>query len=212
MAVEQLSEYEQQRQANIAERDALLKQLSLDAAGAGLGPKKKPIKAASSSATKKKPGRPKRTTQEVVPRRTSSRIAGLEADSEVAKRKAEEEYEAVQEQARIKRQRVSGELDLKDIVVSGQGWDTNRNVFADVVNRGARPYERTFGDDEVKATTNKELKSLREKMSNLELYEGFEPNSTCIWGKAKCAWTDSLCLRTRYQDGSGTYIFYGLPS
>ena len=175
MGKEAISEYELQRQANIAERDALLKQLSLDATSAGFG-SKRAKNAISGSKAPKKRAPAKKIKEEVVPRRTSSRIKGLEADSEVAKRKAEDEYEAVQEAARIKRQRVSGDLDLKDIVVTGSGWDKTQNMFGDVVNRGAQPYERTFGDSEVKATTDKELRELREKMSGLGLYEGFEPN------------------------------------
>ena len=176
MAKQELSEYEQQRQANIAERDALLKKLALDAASAGIAPK--PTKNSTGSGRSAKKKAPvKKVKEEVVPRRTSSRIAGIEADSEKAKRKADEEYEVAQEQARIKRQRVSGDLSLGDIVVTGNGWNNNKNAFVDIVNRGANPYERTFGESEVKATSNKELKALREKLSGLELYDGFEPNS-----------------------------------
>ena len=173
----ELSEYERQRQENIAQRDKLLKQLALDASQAGLGPGQKPKPAKSASAPKKKTV--KKVKEEVLPRRTSSRIAGLEADSEVAKRKAEEEYVAVQEAAKVKRQRVSGPLDLSEVVVAGRDWNKKDNIFADVASRGANPYERTFGEDEVKETTDKELRALRENMSGLELYDGFEPNSRC---------------------------------
>ena len=177
MVKQEISEYERQRQANIAERDALLKKLALDAASAGIAPKR--VKAPSSG--QKPPRRRdavKRVKEEVVmPRRTSSRLAGLEADSDKAQRKAEEEYEAVKEAVRVKRQRVSGDMNLQDIIVSGSGLG---NEFADVVNRGANPYERTFGETEVRATSDKQLKSLREKMSALELYDGFEPNSMML--------------------------------
>ena len=179
-AAPQLSEYELQRQANIAERDALLKQLALDAASTGLAPK--PISKPSTNANRshRRKSAVKKIVEEVGPRRTSSRLAGLTADSEVAKRKAEDEYVAVQEAARAKRQRVSGDLDLKDIVVAGKQWDKSENFLVDVITRGGKPYERTFGDREVKETSDKELRALREKMSGLELYDGFEPNSkTC---------------------------------
>ena len=176
MAKVGLSEYERQRLANIAERDALLKKLALDAAETGFAPK-----TARTSPTTPKPqkkrGPVRKTKEEALPRRTSSRIAGIEADSEKAKRKAEEEYEAIQEAVRVKRQRVSGDMDLKDIVVAGKEWDKDRNVFLDVVSRGARPYERTFGDSEVRETSDKDLRALRERLSGLELYDGFEPNS-----------------------------------
>ena len=170
----EISEYERQRLENIAQRDKLLKQLALDASSAGLGPGSKP-KPSKPAAAKKKPA-VKKIKEENLPRRTSSRIAGIEADSEVARRKAEDEYVAVQEAARVKRQRISGPLDLKEVQVAGKDWDKNENFLVDVVIRGANPYERTFGDEEVKETTDTELRALREKMSGLELYDGFEPN------------------------------------
>jgi len=171
----ELSEYEQQRQANIAQRDKLLKQLALDAGQAGLGPQK------PKTTTKSTPGKRKAPVQRVKvedagPRRTSSRLLGLTADSEVAKRKAEDEYVAVQEVARVKRQRHSGDLNLSDVVVGGRDWDKSENFLVDVVSRGANPYERSFGETEVKETSDKELRALREQMSGLELYNGFEPN------------------------------------
>ena len=173
----ELSEYEQQRQANIAQRDKLLKQLALDAGQAGLGPQKPAPKPHKASATHKKKGPVKRVkVEDVGPRRTSSRLLGLTADSEVAKRKAEDEHAAEQEVARAKRQRHSGELNLSDVVVGGRDWDKSENFLVDVVSRGANPYERTFGDSEVRETTDKELRALREQMSGLELYDGFEPN------------------------------------
>ena len=173
----QLSDYEQQRQANIAQRDKLLKQLALDAGQAGLGPQKAKSSAKTNASHTKKKTLVKRAKQEDFgPRRTSSRLQGLTADSEVAKRKAEDEYVAVQEAAKVKRQRQSGPLDLSDVVVAGKNWDKSENFFVDVVSRGAKPYERTFGQTEVKETTDKELRALREQMSNLELYDGFEPN------------------------------------
>lgn len=173
----EISEYERQRQANIAQRDKLLKQLALDAGQAGLGPQKPGPKSNKSAISHKKKGPVKRVkVEEAGPRRTSSRLQGLTADSEVAKRKAEDEYVATQEAARVKRQRHSGELNLSDVVVGGREWDKSDNFLVDVVSRGANPYERTFGDNEVRQTTDKELRSLREQMSGLELYDGFEPN------------------------------------
>ena len=169
----EMSNYERQRQENIAQRDKLLKQLALDAGQAGLGPQK-PKPGRSSSHKKKTPV--KKVKEDVGPRRTSSRLQGLTADSEVAKRKAEDEYVAVQEAARVKRQRQSGPLDLSDVVVAGKDWDKSENFLVDVVSRGAKPYQRTFGETEVKQTTDKELRALRAQMSGLELYDGFEPN------------------------------------
>lgn len=173
----EISEYEQQRQANIAQRDKLLKQLALDAGQAGLTPQKPAPRSSKSSTSHKKQGPVKRVkVEDTGPRRTSSRLLGLTADSEVAKRKAEDEYVATQEAARAKRQRNSGELNLSDVIVGGQNWHKSENFLVDVLSRGASPYKRTFGDSEVRETTDKELRSLREQMSGLELYDGFEPN------------------------------------
>lgn len=171
----ELSEFEKQRLANKVQRDNLVKQLALDAASAGLAPQSVKTQSKSSSSQKKKPA-VKKLKVEVAPRRTSSRLAGLEADGELAKRKADDEYAAVQEVERAKRQRVSGDLNLSDVVVAGKEWDQKHNFFVDVVSRSGKPYERTFGEPEVKKTTDKELRALREKMSGLELYDGFEPN------------------------------------
>lgn len=169
----ELSEYERQRQENIAQRDELLKQLALDASSAGLGPghKPKPTKSAP-----KRKSVVKKVKEEIVARRTSSRIAGIEADSEVAKWKAEDEHVAAQEAAKVKRQRISGRLNLSEVQVAGKGWDKNDNSLVDAFRRGADPGQRTFGDEEVKETTDKELRALREKMNGLEIYDGFEPN------------------------------------
>lgn len=172
----EFSEYEQQRQANIAQRDKLLKQLALDAGQAGLGPQKPKPTSKTPSSNKKKAPTKRVKVEDAGPRRTSSRLQGLTADSEVAKRKAEEEHVAVQEAARVKRQRHSGDLNLSDVVVSGQDWNESQNFLVEVASRGANRYERTFGEIEIKETTDKELRALREQMSGLELYDGFEPN------------------------------------
>ena len=175
----EVSDYEKQRQANIAQRDKLLKDLALDARAAGLGPKPAQKPQSKSTSGKKKASKPKVQVDQ-GPRRTSSRLQGIVADSEVAKRKAEEEYVAVQEANRVKRQRQSGDLSLGDVVVRGDGWNQKDNPFVDVINRGANPYERTFGETEVKDTTDKELRALREQMNGLELYDGFAPNDIKI--------------------------------
>ena len=171
-----LSEYERKRQENIAKTQALLRNLEMEAASAGLAPSA--AKAASSKPKPKKPA-PKRIKQEeVVPRRTSSRLKGIEADSETAKRKAEDEYEARKESDRAKRQRVSDAFDFGDILVVGKGGDAMKSLL-NVVGP-ANPYERTFDDDDIKETTDKELRALREKMSGLELWPESEPNELKI--------------------------------
>ncbi|KAK7509998.1 WD repeat-containing protein [Phyllosticta citriasiana] len=174
-AKQQLNEYELKRQEQIAKNQELLRSLALDAQQAGLAPSA-PKPRSSTPAKRKAPVKKER--EEVVPRRTSSRLRGIVADSEVAKRKAEEEYQAIQDAERAKRQRVSDDLNLSDVVVAGQHWDQSGNFLKGV--GPAKPYERTFTAENVKDTTDKELRALREKMSGLQLWEGFEPNQIKI--------------------------------
>lgn len=184
----ELSELEKQRLQNIAERDAALSHLKQQARGIGL--QSQPKANGAPKPAKKKTLTQRVKKEEVVPRRTSSRLAGIQADSEVAKRKADEEYEAAQEAARAKRQRISGDLALGDILVAGKKSSINGFGFeVDVVNRGSKPYERTFGEEDIRETTNKDLKRLREKFNTLGLWEAWEPNGTdffYLWSDVSC--------------------------
>ncbi|OCL02782.1 WD40 repeat-like protein [Glonium stellatum] len=172
----ELSEYEQKRLENIAKTQALLRTLELEAASTGLAPSSR---SSASGRTKAKKPTPKKIKQEEpIPRRTSSRLRGIVADSEVAKRKAEEEHEAFKDAEKAKRQRVSEDLNLSDIVVAGRQWNQSGNFL---VNVGpTKPYERTFTVEDVKKTSDKDLKALREKMSGLQLWEDYEPNEIKI--------------------------------
>ena len=178
----EVSDYEKQRLANIAERDALLKKLTQEAHQVGLYTKpssKGAVNGTASSQKRKRPVKPAKKEEDNAPRRTSSRLAGLTADSEVAKRKSEQEYEAVKEAERAKRQRIAGDRDLGDIVVNGKGLDVGGRPLlgVDVINRSvAKPYERTFGEDEIRKTTDKELRALKERMNGLALWDAWEPN------------------------------------
>jgi WD repeat-containing protein 76 len=165
------SEFEKQRLANIAERDALLKKLTQEAASAGLY--SKPASAGASNGTKraaKSKGPPaKRVKKEanLQPRRTSSRIAGIQADSEIAQQKADKEYEQRKEEDRQRRMRVTGDLNFAD----------GNLIGTDTILKGvAKPYSRTFDEDDIKETTDKDLKALREKLSGLQLWDAWDPN------------------------------------
>ncbi|KAL6707848.1 hypothetical protein ACN47E_003748 [Coniothyrium glycines] len=172
----ELSEYERKRQENIAKTQALLRNLEMEAAEAGLGPGKAKVSLTSKPKIKK-PAAKKIKQEDIAPRRTSSRLKGIEADSEKDKRKREEEYIALQDAHRAKRQRVSEAFDFGDIVVAGKHWNKSGN-FLTVAP--ANPYQRTFDYDDVKETTDKELRALRERMSGLQLWEDFEPNEIKI--------------------------------
>lgn len=170
----EVSEYEQQRLENIAKNKALLQQLQLDAASAGLGPKKSASRPSAQTAGQKRKRVEKKVKEEVTPRRTSSRLKGIVADSEVAQKKAEDEHDAWVEAQKAKRQRISGDLRLDDVVVKGEYWNQSGNFLTKF--GGANPGERTFSAQDVKDTSDKELKALREKMSGLDLWEGVLPS------------------------------------
>ena len=178
MGNDEISEFEKQRLANIAERDALLKKLTMEAQSSGLFPPKMPKPAAKDqSRTKKKTPVKKIKEETPQPRRMSSRLRGIAAESEVAKRKAEEEYEARQEAERAKRVRKSDNFSFSDIMVNGQKLPADGLIGVDVVTKGvAIPYQRTFGDDEIQKTTDKDLKALRKEMNGLTLWDAWEPN------------------------------------
>lgn len=166
----EISEYERKRQETIAKNEALLRELALNAAQAGLAPRK----SAPSGTTQKRPKPAPKPKEPAIPTRSSARLQGLVADSEVAKRKADEEAEVQQAAERAKRQRVSGDLKVDDILVPTKHWDAAGNFFSTV--GPAKPYERTFTAQDVKQTSDKELRQLRERMSGLQLWEDVEPN------------------------------------
>nr|POE77797.1 dna damage-binding protein cmr1 [Quercus suber] len=170
-----LSDYEIARQEKIAKNAALLQQLQLEAQQTGLGPAKaRTAKSSTTSAQKRKRQAEKVKKEELAPRRTSSRLKGIVADSEVARQKEEAETEAFQEAQRVKRLRVSEDINLVDAVVNGRTWNRAGNWLTAV--GPANPGERTFDAQDVKDTTDKELKAIRERMSKLELWEGAEPS------------------------------------
>ncbi|CZT14394.1 probable WD repeat-containing protein SNOG_03055 [Ramularia collo-cygni] len=166
-----MSAYERARQEKIAQNQKLLSALQSDAAKIGIS---KPKASTSASSTKRKrAAAPKvKKEEDVGPRRTSSRLKGIVADSEVARQHSEKEAEAFQEAQRVKRQRVSADIKLEDAVVNGNSWDRSWLNGVGPANPGVR----TFDAQDVKETSDKELKELRERMSGLELWPGAEPS------------------------------------
>lgn len=184
MPAEELSDFEKQRLANIAERDQLLKKLKQEAQSSGLALPPPPRPTAKkpptdSSGPKKRPAprKPVVKDESLTPRRVSSRLRGLAADSEVAKRKADSQQDAMMEAERAKKVRKSDSFSFNEMVVSGQKLSGEGLIGVDVVTKGvAKPYERTFGDEDIQMTTDKDLKAAREEMSGLQLWEAWEPN------------------------------------
>ena len=216
MPAEELSEFEKQRLANIAERDQLLKKLKQEAQSSGLAlpppPRptaKKPPTDSSRSKRKPAPGKPV-IQDDPAPRRVSSRLRGIAADSEVAKRKADEQQEAMMEAERARKVRKSDTFSFNEMVVSGQKLSLGGEglIGVDVVTKGvAKPYERTFGDEDIQMTTDKDLKALREEMSGLQLWEAWEPNRMFL---VLVSWCRQLMM-CRYQVDPRENLHNDLP-
>ncbi|KAH8661621.1 WD40-repeat-containing domain protein [Tricladium varicosporioides] len=172
----EVSEFERKRLANIQANQAELKKLSKTADKVQPAPAPRP-KPKTTSAPRKRAAPVIKT--ETRPTRTSSRLAGVEADSETAKRKAEVEYEYEQLQRAAKKMRRSEDLNYSDMLVEGRKYNKGEEFLSGIM-RGANPYVRTFTKEDIKETTDEGLRALREKMSGLELYEGYEPNQIKI--------------------------------
>lgn len=209
-----LSDIERQRQANIAEQKALLKELQLTQPTGKFASASKLTK--SDSTKSKKRAAPKRVKEEdsPTPRRQSSRLQGLAADSEVAKRKAEEQYEAAKEVERVKKIRRTDSFTQNDMFVAGQKLSGDSLIGIDVVNKGvAEPYLRTFGDEEIEKTTDKDLKALREEMNGLQLWDKWDPQSMLLLADhIVLLWTGThmICDIYRDQDNPRTSVYHGL--
>ncbi|KAF2664497.1 WD repeat-containing protein [Microthyrium microscopicum] len=168
-----VSEYERKRLETIAKNKALLRNLALDAAATGLAPTKTRAKPTTRNTKTKRKAAPKVKEEAPAPRRVSMRLRGVVADSEVAKRKAEEDVEERRQFEQAKRRRVTGDLKVEDILTNGQSWDGTGNFLRGV--QPAKPYERTFDAEAGKKHSDKEVKALIERLSGLELWKDVSP-------------------------------------
>lgn len=177
-----MSAFERKRLENIANNNAILNGIVTTAEKIlpkPAAPKPKPKSRASATSARPKRETPARE-QPVRATRQSSRLAGLDADSDVLKRKYEVEAETQAQEAKAKKLRVSGDLSLENIKVEGRKWDNGLDGLAGLkglaVVRGAQPGVRTFTDEDVEETSDKSLKDLRLRMSGLKLYEKWAVN------------------------------------
>lgn len=184
-----LTAWERRRAENAKVNNEILNSISKTSAKV-FGPVASANKNASpASQTKKRPSRRSEPVKREapIPTRRSARVAGIEADPETLKRKLEGdgvlEY-GIGESARDKRLRVSGDLSLGDMQVDGR-WQGTLAGLKELSSTGAstrpgvRPGVRTFTDEDVQETTDKELKALRQEMNGLQLYEKFEVKGWC---------------------------------
>lgn len=170
----EMSAFERKRLENIAANRAILTDIS--ATAKKVIPAKPAPKPAPKRSRRSEPSIKRESTR---PTRVSSRLAGLEADNETLKRKLEVEAEHQAQEAKAKKLRVADDLNLGDIAVEGKKWAAGLNSLRGIV-RGAQPGVRTFTEDDIKETTDKSLKELRQRMGSLKLYEHWLPNDIKI--------------------------------
>ncbi|KAK2595629.1 hypothetical protein QQS21_006676 [Conoideocrella luteorostrata] len=170
----EMSAFERKRLENIAANRAILTDIS--ATAKKIIPEKTAPKPAAKRSRRSEPVK----REAVRPTRMSSRLAGLEADSETLKRKLQVEAEHQVETAKAKKLRVTDDLNLNDIAVEGKKWAAGGLNSLQGIVRGAQPGVRTFTEDDIKETTDKSLKGLRQRMGRLKIYEHWLPNDIKI--------------------------------
>ncbi|KAG5645241.1 hypothetical protein DXG03_006658 [Asterophora parasitica] len=183
-----LSQYEIEREANIARNRALLEELELKQAVAGLGITPKPA-----AQTKAKPVQPRKRVKKDVseaeaPRRQSSRLkrsAPIDLDESPAKRQkreaeleelrakeAEERLEA-EERARIANRPRKHDLDLPTLVGADEA-DEVSTLFTTLKKVAEAAYSKRVGDPEAFAHDSDkqdkaEVSELRERLESLKI-------------------------------------------
>lgn len=113
----------------------------------------------------------RREASEPVVRRTSSRLSGIPADSEVAKRKAEVENEARLEQERQKRKRVAGPIQVfeaSDVDATFSNWEELSKI-----NKARAETSRDVKQEHSKF---EDLPELRSQFGSMSLFSRWEPN------------------------------------
>lgn len=169
-----LSAFEQRRLENIVANNEILKDLSHTASKIAKPtqaqppprprPKKQPVERRE---------QPKR--ERAVATRASSRLKG-----ETAKREADPAPASLFPSDRpAKKVRVNDDLNLGDILVEGRKFTNGVDAVTGLISiprLGAEPGVRTFDEDDIKETTDEDLRNLREKMNSLELYEKWAVN------------------------------------
>ncbi|ORY79398.1 WD40-repeat-containing domain protein [Protomyces lactucae-debilis] len=165
-----MNDYEAERLANIAKNEALLKEI-------GLTGIKAPSVASSNGSLKRKkaPARPRKKEEDVslAPRRTSSRLSGIPAESEVARNAYEKAEEDRREAERLKRVRVAGPIALEHVIENGGTWQAAKSILAQAAidsKREARDFE----------TSDANLNALRKELNGLSLLTRWDPNEIKI--------------------------------
>lgn len=172
-----LSEFEKQRQANIARNKELLRKLNLTELANEFGksengshrpkPKSKPKAKSKSPSVKVE-------KETVLPLRRSRRIAGVKVDDSAANKELDKLEDEKLEKERLKELesvRLSDDLKLSEVIS-----DTS------VLNKLGKSFSMGDFYDEIKTRplANKTDEQAREELDKLELYEPYHPNQIML--------------------------------
>lgn len=168
---EGMSAFEQRRLANIAENQARLSEIAKTTVNITKVATPKVSRARKVRTPVERRVQPKR--EPAVGTRASSRLKGEEAKRELP----DDTPAALMPDRPAKKSRVADDLELGKVMVEGRKFADDLSVFGRLLPlRGAEPGVRTFDDDDIRGTTDKELKTLRENMRSLELYDKWAVN------------------------------------
>jgi hypothetical protein len=172
---EAVSAFEERRLKNIRANNEILKDLSSTASKIAPPPPPKPqARPRPKRQPVEKREQPKR--ERAVATRTSSRLKG-----ETPKREADDSapVSLFPPDRPAKKARVNEDLNLGDILVEGRKFTNGVDAVTGLISLprlGAEPGVRTFDEDDIKETTDEDLRKMRETMNSLELYDKWAVN------------------------------------
>ncbi|PWY97537.1 hypothetical protein BCV70DRAFT_208486 [Testicularia cyperi] len=206
------NDYEQERLRNIKENERLMKELGVLGGSSAIGgPPKKPL-----VPRPKKPATPRKkadtTPSRVLPKRSSARLAGQEADSEVLKRKYEEEAEEARRAAdaakRARHQQfdlsgmTGGELEaeaIRALESTLSALASNSVQAAELVDIKDEKKQR---DADIKSSISAERRQLEEILDRMTLKSAAKVTSKRIYSMACHPATDKDLIFVGDKEGS----------
>ncbi|KAI1435818.1 WD40-repeat-containing domain protein [Xylaria sp. CBS 124048] len=180
--VNKLSAFEARRRENVANNAKLLKDTA--ELGARMRRAAAPPERTVTPRKRKAAEPPVRTR--VMPVRQSARLAGTAAEPADAPESPDASSIELKGND-IKRARRNGDLDLANLQVEGQRWSSADSLPS--FKQGVQPGVRTFTDKDIKDTKDEKLKSLRQDLDSLSLYDGWQPGDIKITPGRVCALT-----------------------
>lgn len=203
-----MSAFEQRRLQNIAANNEILRDLSNTASKIAKPAAPKPL---PRSRPKRQPvekrEQPKR--ERAVATRASSRLKG-----ETPKREADDAVPAslFPPDRPAKKARVNEDLKLGDILVEGRKFTNGVDAVTGLISLprlGAEPGVRTFDEEDIKETTDEDLRNLREKMNSLEMYDKWAVNGGSKSIPTGYPGWQLTCVYHRHQNCSSAHILHG---